>query len=70
MKNSFNHMAAEKGGRGASTTNSLLPAHSRPDKGRERAVSQAVSNFDLFQLDGNNQPNMKIERVTVVKARW
>ena len=22
--------------------------------GRERAVSQAVSNFDLFQLDGNN----------------
>jgi len=38
--------------------------------GRERAVSQAVSNFDLFQLDGLQSSSMKIEKVSVVKARW
>ena len=47
-----------------------LNNHLMNRNGRDRAVSQAVSNFDLFQLDGNNQPNMQIERVTVERARW
>jgi hypothetical protein len=35
--------------------NSLYPPSGRPVIiGRERAVSQAVSNFDLFQLDGRH----------------
>ena len=63
MKNSFMLMAG-------AAPNSSFPGVMRPEKGRDRAVSQAVSNFDLFQLDGKNQPNTNIERVTVVKARW
>ena len=47
-----------------------LPNKQHKMRGRERAVSQAISNFDLFQLDGNSHANMRIERVTVVKARW
>ena len=47
-----------------------FPNKQQKVRGRERAVSQAISNFDLFQLDGNSHANMRIERVTVVKARW
>jgi len=41
--------------------NSLYPPSGRPIViGRERAISQAVSNFDLFQLDGRHSQNIQI----------